>query len=121
MDTSLAPYLQSARRRRAWIHERDDRRGPAPHHPRGGRRGRRARARARDPHPERLPRDRHRRSVRGATHRGRRAGVVDVLTLNGYHVTDTGDPFGARRMWERQPVQLLLTDVVMPIMNGLEL
>jgi hypothetical protein len=47
--------------------------------------------------------------------------VREVLTLNGYHVIDTGDPFEARRIAERQPVALLLTDVVMPIMNGIEL
>ena len=50
-----------------------------------------------------------------------RALVREVLTLNGYNVLDTGDPFEARRIVERQPVQLLLTDVVMPIMNGMEL
>ena len=47
--------------------------------------------------------------------------VRELLTLNGYQVIDTGDPFEARRIAERQPVALLLTDVVMPIMNGLEL
>ena len=50
-----------------------------------------------------------------------RALVREVLTLNGYTVIDTGDPFEARRIAERQPIQLLLTDVVMPIMNGIEL
>jgi DNA-binding NtrC family response regulator len=50
-----------------------------------------------------------------------RALVREVLTLNGYNVIDTGDPMEARRIVERQPVQLLLTDVVMPIMNGMEL
>ncbi|MGH7315997.1 MAG: response regulator [Candidatus Rokuibacteriota bacterium] len=50
-----------------------------------------------------------------------RALVRDVLTLHGYTVIDTGDPFEARRIAESQPVHLLLTDVVMPIMNGLEL
>ncbi len=50
-----------------------------------------------------------------------RALVREVLTLNGYTVIDTGDPMEARRIVERQPVQLLLTDVVMPIMNGIEL
>ena len=39
-----------------------------------------------------------------------RALVREILTLNGYHVIDTGDPFEARRI-----------DVLMPIMNGLEL
>ena len=50
-----------------------------------------------------------------------RALIREVLTLNGYTVIDTGDPVEARRIAERQPIQLLLTDVVMPIMNGLEL
>ena len=50
-----------------------------------------------------------------------RALVREVLTLHGYTVIDTGDPFEARRIAESQPVHLLLTDVVMPIMNGLEL
>jgi DNA-binding NtrC family response regulator len=50
-----------------------------------------------------------------------RALVREVLTIQGYTVLDTGDPFEARRIVESQPVHLLLTDVVMPIMNGLEL
>ena len=50
-----------------------------------------------------------------------RALVREVLTLHGYTVIDTGDPFEARRIAEAQPIHLLLTDVVMPIMNGLEL
>ena len=47
--------------------------------------------------------------------------VRDVLTRDGYHVLDTGDPFEARRIAEARPVHLLLTDVVMPIMNGVDL
>jgi DNA-binding NtrC family response regulator len=47
--------------------------------------------------------------------------IREALTLEGYTVIDTGDPIEARRMAESQPVHLLLTDVVMPIMNGLEL
>jgi hypothetical protein len=47
--------------------------------------------------------------------------VREVLTLSGYDVIDTGDPFEARRIAESRPIHLLLTDVVMPIMNGLEL
>ena len=47
--------------------------------------------------------------------------VRDVLSRDGYQVIDTGDPFEARRVAERQPVHLLLTDVVMPIMNGVDL
>jgi hypothetical protein len=50
-----------------------------------------------------------------------RALIREVLTLNGYTVIDTGDPVEARRIAESQPIQLLLTDVVMPIMNGIEL
>ena len=50
-----------------------------------------------------------------------RALVREVLTLHGYAVIDTGDPFEARRIAEAQPIHLLLTDVVMPIMNGLDL
>lgn len=50
-----------------------------------------------------------------------RALVRDVLEPHGYTVIETGDPIEARRIAESQPVHLLLTDVVMPIMNGLEL
>ena len=47
--------------------------------------------------------------------------VRDMLTAHGYTIIDTGDPFEARRIVQSRPVHLLLTDVVMPIMNGLEL
>jgi CheY-like chemotaxis protein/peroxiredoxin len=47
--------------------------------------------------------------------------VREILQLNGYTVIDTGDPIEARRIAESQPIHLLLTDVVMPIMNGVEL
>jgi DNA-binding NtrC family response regulator len=50
-----------------------------------------------------------------------RALVREILELHGYAVIDTGDPAEARRLTEAQPVHLLLTDVVMPIMNGIEL
>lgn len=50
-----------------------------------------------------------------------RALVREILTLHGYNVIDTGDPMEARRIVEAQPIHLLLTDVVMPMMNGLEL
>ena len=50
-----------------------------------------------------------------------RALVRDVLSRDGYHVIETGDPFEARRIAETQPVHLLLTDVVMPIMSGIDL
>jgi DNA-binding NtrC family response regulator len=47
--------------------------------------------------------------------------VRDALESEGYTVLDTGDPLEARRMAAAQTVHLLLTDVVMPRMNGLEL
>jgi DNA-binding NtrC family response regulator len=50
-----------------------------------------------------------------------RALVREVLTLEGYTVIDTGDPLEARRLVESRPIHLLLTDVVMPIMSGIEL
>jgi DNA-binding NtrC family response regulator len=50
-----------------------------------------------------------------------RALVREILTLHGYNVIDTGDPMEARRIAEAQPIHLLLTDVVMPMMNGVEL
>src|SRR4026208_1458702 len=37
-----------------------------------------------------------------------RALVREILTLNGYHVIDTGDPFEARRIVAGQPGALLL-------------
>lgn len=50
-----------------------------------------------------------------------RALVREILMLHGYNVIDTGDPIEARRIAEAQPIHLLLTDVVMPMMSGLEL
>lgn len=50
-----------------------------------------------------------------------RALVRDMLAPHGYTIIETGDPFEARRIVESQTVHLLLTDVVMPIMNGLDL
>ncbi|HEY7651537.1 MAG TPA: response regulator [Methylomirabilota bacterium] len=47
--------------------------------------------------------------------------VREALMLQGYNVLETGDPIEARRLCESQRVHLLLTDVVMPIMNGIEL
>ena len=47
--------------------------------------------------------------------------VRDALESEGYTVLDTGDPLEARRIATFQTVHLLLTDVVMPRMNGLEL
>ena len=50
-----------------------------------------------------------------------RALVREMLGGHGYTVLDTGDPSEARRIVETRAVHLLLTDVVMPIMNGIDL
>jgi DNA-binding response OmpR family regulator len=52
-----------------------------------------------------------------------RALVRDMLKAKGYTTLDTGDPTLALRIarTESQPIHLLLTDVVMPLMNGREL
>ena len=52
-----------------------------------------------------------------------RAVARDMLQAKGYTTFDTGDPLLALRIvrTESQPIHLLLTDVVMPLMNGREL
>ena len=52
-----------------------------------------------------------------------RAVARDMLQVKGYTTLDTGDPTLALRMvrTESQTIDLLLTDVVMPLMNGREL
>ena len=52
-----------------------------------------------------------------------RAYTVEILRELGYRVVEAHDPTSALRLLERQdePVQLLLTDVIMPIMSGREL
>ena len=52
-----------------------------------------------------------------------RAVARDLLKAKGYTTLDTGDPTLALRIarTESQPIHLLLTDVVMPLMNGREL
>jgi DNA-binding response OmpR family regulator len=47
--------------------------------------------------------------------------VRQMLTADGYVVLDAGDPNQALRLAAEQPVDLLLTDVVMPLMRGTEL
>jgi two-component system, cell cycle sensor histidine kinase and response regulator CckA len=47
--------------------------------------------------------------------------VKDVLEAEGYVVLTAADPLVARRIATSQTVHLLLTDVVMPAMSGLEL
>ncbi|MEK6536781.1 MAG: response regulator, partial [Actinomycetota bacterium] len=46
-----------------------------------------------------------------------------VLTLNGFTVIATGDPLEALALCERhqEPIRLLVTDMVMPKLNGLEM
>ena len=49
--------------------------------------------------------------------------AVDMLQFKGYKTLATGDPMLAVRIarTETGPIHLLLTDVVMPLMNGREL
>lgn len=50
-----------------------------------------------------------------------RSVVRDMLESDGYTILDTGDPQHALRVARDQPVHLLLSDVVMPLMKGPEL
>jgi two-component system cell cycle sensor histidine kinase/response regulator CckA len=50
-----------------------------------------------------------------------RAVVRQMLTAEGYLVLDAEDPNQALRLASEQHVDLLLTDVVMPLMRGTEL
>jgi len=52
---------------------------------------------------------------------GVRALVQDILLAEGYPVLDAGDPWAALGVAEQHPIRLLLTDVVMPEMDGCEL
>jgi two-component system cell cycle sensor histidine kinase/response regulator CckA len=49
--------------------------------------------------------------------------AVDILQRAGYTVLSTADPHHALRLarTHTEPIHLLLTDVVMPLMNGLQL
>jgi two-component system cell cycle sensor histidine kinase/response regulator CckA len=49
--------------------------------------------------------------------------TVDILEMAGYTVLSTADPRHALRLARNhaEPLHLLLTDVVMPLMNGLQL
>jgi two-component system cell cycle sensor histidine kinase/response regulator CckA len=47
--------------------------------------------------------------------------VRDMLESDGYSILDTGDPRDALRIASEQPIHLLLSDVVMPVMKGPEL
>jgi DNA-binding NtrC family response regulator len=48
---------------------------------------------------------------------------VASIALNslGYQVLETGDPLKAIQLVKAQPVDLLLTDVIMPLMKGTDL
>jgi CheY-like chemotaxis protein len=50
-----------------------------------------------------------------------RSVVRDMLEPAGYAILDVGDPLHALRIVREQPIDLLLTDVVMPLMKGPEL
>ncbi len=50
-----------------------------------------------------------------------RAIARQALVAQGYTVLETGDPQQAIRMAKEQRIDLLLTDVIMPIMKGTEL
>jgi two-component system cell cycle sensor histidine kinase/response regulator CckA len=50
-----------------------------------------------------------------------RAIARQALVGQGYLVLETGDPQQAIRMAKQQRIDLLLTDVIMPIMKGTEL
>ncbi len=47
--------------------------------------------------------------------------VRGILETKGYTVLDTGDPHQALRWATQRTVDLLLTDVIMPLMKGTEL
>ena len=47
--------------------------------------------------------------------------VRRMLEAKGYAVLDARDPHHALRIASREPIDLLLTDVVMPLMRGTEL
>jgi two-component system cell cycle sensor histidine kinase/response regulator CckA len=52
-----------------------------------------------------------------------RLALKRLFTSNGYRVLDSGDPVAALRIAETsdEPIDLLVTDVVMPAMNGVDL
>ena len=50
-----------------------------------------------------------------------RALVLNVLAGEGYDVLDTGDPWEALGVAQSYPIRLLVTDMVMPEMGGLQL
>jgi len=50
-----------------------------------------------------------------------RVAVQDMLEMMGYTVLDTGNPRVALRLVEHLTIHLLLTDLVMPLLGGLEL
>jgi two-component system, cell cycle sensor histidine kinase and response regulator CckA len=49
--------------------------------------------------------------------------AVDILRMAGYNILSTTDPRHALRLarTHAEPLHLLLTDVVMPLMNGMQL
>jgi two-component system cell cycle response regulator len=47
--------------------------------------------------------------------------IVDILHLDGYEVSEAGDGVGALQLLAREPFDVVLTDLVMPRMDGLTL
>ncbi len=45
----------------------------------------------------------------------------EALTQNGYHITSTGDAKEALEILDREPIDLVLSDVIMPKMSGFQL
>jgi len=50
-----------------------------------------------------------------------RAVIRQMLEQQGYSVLDAGDPHHALRLASQHPIDLLITDVIMPLMRGTEL
>ncbi|MGH7826942.1 MAG: response regulator [Candidatus Binatia bacterium] len=50
-----------------------------------------------------------------------RANIADTLRVDGYQVTEAGDGAQAVELFENQRFDLIITDLVMPQMNGFKL
>lgn len=49
-----------------------------------------------------------------------RTGVQEILEMNGFHVIGAGDGLEALQWIAETPVDLVITDLVMPNMNGVD-
>lgn len=45
----------------------------------------------------------------------------DILRRPGFDITDTGNPLEAINLWDASPFDLVITDIRMPVMSGLDL